>query len=1039
MVTLATLTPQTAAQRLSAGAGVLGLAVPLLAPAWGPQPSSADAAMLTLTVPVGLVAPWRGTIESIVAADFRDAGGQPLGSPTLTGRVAVVRMHPQAAQRLATLAARRYAPGTARQPRPLPWFMVIRDWDYPNAPNRIEAGDPIANNQASTISFHDGRGLIVCPVAAAAMFADLSGDTAALRGPAVAGAPAGTLAAIAATPSMQGRVAHIVDPHGDAFKPVGTADLQFLGASGATATGGPVAAWPNGSGIAPNPIGNGRVRVGLMETGKLGTAAVAAPALPAGITLPREFVRVCAVDLPLYLLGNRTQQQISDLGGDDGQMPADLLPQVRDGIAVTYIADSLDTLAQAQAVAERTNGQSGALHFVVSPVIESNIGVPPAPLSARWPWPVPAGQAADPLGGSPVDAAAGATASWTSGNDMVVTLAAGAIPAGAHVRIYPRRFQRIVQIADAPSFVRGDGGAAVAPLRPANVNPPPPPAAVAIRVPNPFGLADSQSHPPDAQLAVDLVVTDRTGARRIWGGRTIPIVDGGAMPPPDSFDLAPAEVIDSWPDWFRSPATVKLFGIAPLGPPKASGANLIDIAKSLQVAAPPRQGPRLPTMGRFETIVATGLPVGGQATLGWDAVLTGGWWARSTRSSAHALGNPGNPAGPDIHAAGIRVDGLLAYDLAGRALRRSQPMLPIPAFLANGNIQPGWAAFLAAKSMGPPPAILGTGDSAGAVLTTVAANCETPELALFDLPDETGPLTLQKLVDDIHGQFPALPSISTGDLAEPDRVVNEVRREVFIATNGQRDAIWSLRRAVRDARELIYIEGPAFQPTRYDGDPDTLPDLLAEIDTAMGPHPGVRLLVATSRETDFSGRYEGFARQAIAARYAAIKKLGDKFPGRVAAFHPVGFPGRPAQLRTTCVIVDDVWSFVGTSHWRRRGMTFDGGVDIASFDRNFAEGYSVAVRRFRQELMAAKLGVALPVPGVAPTADWDRLGRPRSAFAMVADLLGQGGQGRIEPLWQGRTDDSIGTAGPDQADPNGTLGGNAAVTLAALLDTLGNG
>ena len=58
---------------------------------------------------------------------------------------------------------------------------------------------------------------------------------------------------------------------------------------------------------------------------------------------------------------------------------------------------------------------------------------------------------------------------------------------------------------------------------------------------------------------------------------------------------------------------------------------------------------------------------------------------------------------------------------------------------------------------------------------------------------------------------------------------------------------------------------------------------------------------------------------------------------RVAMFHPVGFPGRTAFIRTTSVIVDDVWCLVGAAHFRRRGMTFDGTTFIGLFASLIAE------------------------------------------------------------------------------------------------------
>ena len=60
------------------------------------------------------------------------------------------------------------------------------------------------------------------------------------------------------------------------------------------------------------------------------------------------------------------------------------------------------------------------------------------------------------------------------------------------------------------------------------------------------------------------------------------------------------------------------------------------------------------------------------------------------------------------------------------------------------------------------------------------------------------------------------------------------------------------------------------------------------------------------------------------------------------------------------MIVDDVWCLCGATHWRRRGLTFDGSVAVASFDRQMENGYSKKVRAFRRALMAAKLAVEAP-------------------------------------------------------------------------------
>jgi hypothetical protein len=266
-----------------------------------------------------------------------------------------------------------------------------------------------------------------------------------------------------------------------------------------------------------------------------------------------------------------------------------------------------------------------------------------------------------------------------------------------------------------------------------------------------------------------------------------------------------------------------------------------------------------------------------------------------------------------------------------------------------------------------------------------------------------------------------------------------VRREYFVAANGRRDALWSLRRALDEARELIYIEGAQFAPTAANngGAPPHVMDLAQVIINRMTVHKGLRVVVALPRETDFAQsappmNFETFVQQALAARKALVAAFPAAISDRLAVFHPMGFPGRPTAIRSAVVIVDDVYSLVGTSHFRRRGMTFDGAADVASFDRVIDEGYSKKLHQFRRALMAARLGV---MPATGPgnaSAEWVALEHPRSAFTVVRNMLAQGGLGTIKPLWEGDNPDVI-PASLDQADPDGVDGTTLLATLASFL------
>ncbi|MET0251703.1 MAG: hypothetical protein ABW203_05940, partial [Novosphingobium sp.] len=418
----------------------------------------------------------------------------------------------------------------------------------------------------------------------------------------------------------------------------------------------------------------------------------------------------------------------------------------------------------------------------------------------------------------------------------------------------------------------------------------------------------------------------------------------------------------------------------------------------------------------------------------WDAVVSGGRWARESRSANHGNANPGNPAGPDTHAGGVRVTGGLGYDLALHAVRRAQPIFPLP-----GPTTPGWIAMTGGNNVDPPtPAPAATpGTSSGVVLETVAASCDTSQLAL--LPDgnpldSQTPIAFQDLLDQLADAL-GLPSAPAITVDNQDRLINAVRREYFVAKNGNRDALWSLARAVSEADELIYIETAGFARTARPGDTPAAHeiDLVQRIADRMTANPNLKVIVCVPRETDFAPIFAPFVRRAILQRTEAINILLGAGAARVAAFHPRGFPGRWAQVRTTSVIVDDVWCLTGATHIRRRGMTFDGSVAVASFDRAMDRGYSTKVRDYRRQLMAAKLQVAPTDAAGLPTPEWLRLQSPAAAFDLIQDLVIQGGLGKLAPLWLGPTDNTVIAQSDDVADPDGSKGGTGLLTIAGLL------
>lgn len=1034
------LTPADAGNQLQTnGLDALGLSVPSLSSGWADaDPGAADvdddALRLTLTNPR---APFAGVLQVLaVPSAYSDLAGTPLSQPA-----AVLRLHPEAARRLAALFAARLG---APLQRPVPVAMLVHGVSVPATPQPLNwrrAGEALGFPGPHAVSFHDARGLPIDPLAVAALCLDLLGFRPALRFgdaamPALgaAGALDHIVGVAAGLPAAAVRV-HVIDPHGRAFDAArDAARLKLLDAGNAeqSVVSAALVGLPAGQRLGRSAADDSAdaaaadravralpLRWGWALNDTLDRSPRAAPALPAGVTLARQFLRLMAVDLDWHLLGNRSDAAVAGVPGDDGAVPDFALPQVRPAVpGFDYLADGSDVLgAAAQIAAGFPPAGADVLALLASPAIDPALPLPPGPGAAgHWPaFPGP-----NPGGGlgTGTDATQGLAAAFRAPDDgpdarldVLVTIAADAVPAGTHLRVYPRRFVEITAIsADQPSFVRGDGGAGIAQAG----------QPTTVLLVNPFALAPAAPLPTPAVLAVDLVVTARNGQRRLHSAVDLTVA---ATPQPFADNLAqfggtallaaPAFVALTAAFGATSVAPATVFGLPPpAAPPGGNPGGIVALVRQLaNETVAPRQGPRLPTQGRFDTVFALGAaPAPGQP-LAWQAVLSGARWTMESRSAQPELGDPGNPPGPDVHAAGVRVGGQLAYDLALHALKRAQPIVP------TGPGAPGWMVMTGGDNWND-PAPDAAGTVAGVMLETIAPFCDSPELGFVPLPQPGD--SVQDLADALAAQLgvPA-PGINVGN---EERLLRQWQREGVTARSGQRDALWSLRRAVMQAREFVYIEGPAFGRTaRPAGAP--LPhevDLVELLRAGLQANPRLKIAIAVPRLPDFIEAKANWVRAALAQRKQAVEALTTQDRQRVAAFHPIGFAGRASVMRSTVVIVDDVYALVGTSHWRRRGMTFDGGCDVASFDRALnAQGRSAAIARFRQELMAAKLGIPVPSGPAGSSALWTRLAEPDAAFDVLADLLAAGGQGRCSAVFAGPTDNTVIPQTDAISDPDG--------------------
>ena len=947
----------------------------------------------------------------------------------------VLRLHPQAAARLQTICTTRYAAAGQPLTLPLPVAMFIRGAEGYRA-TRWYRPDEELDGVSGAISFHDNRGFIIDPIYVAGLFNDLlsAGALPGLVPPSVT-APANGAGGVQAIAGLTGAAirVHFIDPHGNAPRIASAGAGLITDDGGGTQTGtvsGNLITLAAGNRITANaPPAVTPLRFGFATNGTMSATPLAPPPLLNG-AIARLFYRVMVIDQPWYLLGNRTASAVLGVGPDDQRIPADLLPVVRDQVDIDYLTDGPDTLAEATRILTRP---LQSMIVAVSPNIDQTL-ITPSVLGApaHWPaFPPPNTNGAFP--NPPVRLSSiNVSAAFTATKDVVVTVAGGAAPDGATIRIFPQRFVEIASInAAEPSFVRGDGGA--------NVVNGASPTSILLR--NPFNLGAAQPVPNPAVLTMDIVVAPRLGRRRLTAAIAVNVAAGPAAPPADPFVGPPAaNIMGGMPVIMQGVSESPLFGIpSTTSPPATPPANLLDLVLSLAAEPSPRKAPRLPTMARFETIAVTGTTDGGAQPSGsllWQGVLSGARWAGESRSAQHADGNPGNPAGPDVHAPGVAVTGALAYDLAVHALKRAQPLIPLPA--SNAGTVLGWVVNSAGDNFDVPSDAANVANTGtGVLLETVAVGCESPWLSSLTPPPPGN--TVNQMIQNAATAMNLPPPAITVNVNNEPRLQREVRREFFAARQGFRDAQWSLRRAFAEARELVYIESPQFARTALpSGAPQAFEvDLVAELAARLTAHPNLRVIVCTPRFSDFADNFRTFHRQHYAARLEALGNLQAAAKDRVLLFHPVGFPGRTAYIRTTSVIVDDVWCLVGATHFRRRGMTFDGSAAIASFDRQITDGYSTKVRNYRRALMAAKMNVPAPAAGQPLSGEWVRLGKPGSAFDVVKDLLAQGGLGRIQNIWPGPPDNAVLQAQPEVADPEGSNGATLFNILSGMLNEAG--
>jgi hypothetical protein len=997
---------------------VLGIADLRLAPSWGAS-ATLDG---TSTGAAGNVtsAPFAGFVQANAPVTLVDASDTNVDAGT------VLEMHPAVHLALAHLYLLLQDGSGGTLLRPVPRFAFLSGGSgLPTG--AVRPRDSLGSG--STMTFHDARGLFIDAGAVASCFAalmtlrpglntgtagDLSSGLTAL-----VGAAATAIQVLACSPQGtrwedpgDGKGVTITTGSGTAAQRLGTDVLTLTDRTNANVH---------------VEDSTSLVRAGLYPSGLIGTADVPLPAVPAGVTLNRDFLRVVCVDLKSYLPGSR------DSGDVDTHTAAEPAPTVRDGVNVTTFLDGVDTLHAVSTVIGQALTSGEAL--LVSPDIAvtrlPGAGSTVTSSDLHWPthpaFPSVPFEAWSGSGTQPLRRDGGVTASWAEAgsNDVFVSIAPGAVPAGAFVRVYPRRMVFPDTLAAGPSIVRGDGTATIAPT---DTDP------CVIRLTDPLALG-TQARPSGANLNFDLLVVPRPASGqprpRLLGGFAPTIADTVSPPlmPGTPTDFDEVDGFTDVPVTNRGVSHAGVLGFPRANPLSAVGwpasgsmsdiaTFLVGLAESLaDEGSPtqPRDAARMPTMARRETIAASRT---GGTTQTWQALLTGGWLTPRSRTAGPRQGNPGWPAEGEYDTTAVSVDGQLAYDLARAALRRTRDL---EGRMAPLNDPSTWQAPAA-----------GSGRWAGAALQSVAAFCETPDLALVPdpstLPDGSSTSSWSTVVSSLPS---SVATALSGVLPTAPQAFAEIRREAFAAKFGRRDAQVALRRAIGNAREIVYIEAPRFGASSHgDGAPeaaDGTEDSAAEWDIVQAlvsrllAAPSLQVVIGVPKLPDYPPQYESFALLEYQSRQAALTALTDAGAANVTIFHPIGFPGRPLRTGTSVVIVDDVWLMLGTSAPTRRGLTFDGAIDVALFDRQLDEGYSAGIRSLRRALMARHLQASPPAAGQAPSATWVKLARPAPAGrAMQEIVMQEAGNGLVESLYTPTpTAEHSHAAAPSLADPDG--------------------
>jgi hypothetical protein len=660
--------------------------------------------------------------------------------------------------------------------------------------------------------------------------------------------------------------------------------------------------------------------------------------------------------------------------------------------------------------------------LIAATTIDTKLVLPPDEINVNWPdFPaLPAGMVADDAG-FPSDykkqLQENGTASFidsTTPPVKDVLLRLQGLPLGAAVRVYNRVF------LEGANIERGDGGGATAateltPVAGRTFN-----GEALIILKDPLGIMRPDGTfvvPVDPILICDIMIVCRnTTRKRLFGALTFNVGVSVAAPAPPADNILagiPSKGISS----------AGILGLNNGATPSidlTSFNNILNSILSLGGEAQPRDSSRLPTMMRKELLAAA------QKSAGWQALISAGAVNSNMHNAAQENGCPGGPGGKENCTTGIFTENArLSYDLARNTFRRTNSFYERIIQLADGS----WNEPPANPALGETDASTSsTGTFAGAVLQNISPFCETPELALLksvvesnidsipdtfdDLADlatgwindfNTSGLTgllqtaANRMVSELVTQLNNLKDNDTLNESVKERLYNELKRELSSSCYGRRDSQWAIEQAFRQARKFIYIETPGISFTEGTHENYSL-NLWNILQSQLDLKPGLKVILCVPKKPEYTNHYDQWIRSEVKERYQLVQSLPEK---QVICFHPVGFPGRPNFIENNIIIIDDLWALIGSSAMRRRGLTFDGSTDMVLTDFDTVNGSAVSIRQFRKILFSQRLGIT----GNATDSTMNVLIEdPLQTFRLIREMLVAGGLGKIERLWNGRTE-----------------------------------